>query len=308
MKKDNEAFIKAESLSGGGKKENAPEKNAEPTASETNKILKEEKKAIKEKERGSNGKDAGKLKRFKVACAVLAVSVAALTGGLLYKSLSVTESDVMLDASYKRSLYDASEQVGSIDLNLSKALATKDSAALSGYLLDAAIESELAESDIHDLPIKDENKVYTTKLINQIGDFTKMLNKKIARGESVTAEEYETLDKLREYNRKLKDALDEFISSAGENYEFNINADGNDALLSGLNQLENLSVEYPELIYDGPFSDGLLKREIKGLKGDNITSSEAKDAFLKLFAEYSPENIEVGKSVNADIPCFNVSA
>lgn len=305
MKKENEALLKAESISGNGKEKKETAENTEPTAKETNAVLKEEKRAIEERK---GGKDVRKLKRFKIACAVLAVSVVALTGGLLYKSLAKTESDVMLDAAYRRSLYDVTEQVGSIDLNLSKAIATKDSAAMSGYLLDAAIESELAESDIHDLPIKDENKVYTTKLINQIGDFTKMLNKKIARGESVTEEEYATLEKLREYNRKLKDALDEFIGNSGDGYEFNINADNGDALLSGLNQLENLSVEYPELIYDGPFSDGLLKREIKGLSGDNITSSEAKDIFSELFAEYNPQNIEVGKSVNADIPCYNVSA
>ncbi|MBO4594173.1 MAG: germination protein YpeB, partial [Clostridia bacterium] len=37
-------------------------------------------------------------------------------------------------------------------------------------------------------------------------------------------------------------------------------------------------------------------------------SSEAKEIFKRLFADYDPENIEVGKSVNAEIPCFNVSA
>ena len=302
MKKENSALIKAESLTASGK-------DGKNDIKEENRRTDEELKEIKtEMENREHKHGAGKVKRLRVAVGVLAVSVIALSGGLLYKMFGVTESDNMLNASYDRSFYDAVEQVGSIDLNLSKALATEDPSALSGYLLDAAIESELAESDIHDLPIKDENKEYTTKLINQIGDFSKTLNKKIARGEKITEEDYEILGTLYKYNRNLKDALNGFIKNRGEGYKFDIDADREDAFISGLNQLENLSVEYPELIYDGPFSDGLVKREIKGMSGDAVSAERAEEIFKNLFNDYEPQEIEVNKSVNGQIPAFNVSA
>ena len=39
--------------------------------------------------------------------------------------------------------------------------------------------------------------------------------------------------------------------------------------------LEEPSVEYPQLIYDGPFSDSVLNKEIKGLSDVQLTKDQA---------------------------------
>jgi germination protein YpeB len=78
------------------------------------------------------------------------------------------------------------------------------------------------------------------------------------------------------------------------------------ALLERFNSLQNLSVEYPELIYDGPFSDGLNDREVKGLTGASINSNQAEDIFNAIFANYKLQNVKSEGETNGYLECFNV--
>ena len=300
MEERNSAIEKAEKLA------NAQEERREKIRrdnEEMESLIDSEEKARKRRKRKPTG-----FTRLKGAVGVLAVSLAVVTAGFFVRTSVPTESDMMLDAAYRRSLYDAVEQVGSMDLNLSKALSTSDYPALSGYLFDVAIESELLESDLHALPIKEENKVNSAKLVNQIGDFSKSLEKKIVRGETPTDGDYKTLGELYKRNKKLKDALYSAANNAGANYEFDIDAGENDGFLSEFSTLENVSAEYPELIYDGPFSDGTVNREIKGLKKEKITEKAAVSKLKKLFNGYRLRDLKVERSGNETIPSFIITA
>ncbi len=238
----------------------------------------------------------------------LGIATLVLSSVLTFTFLMPSTEDNMLEAAYHKSFYDTVEQVGNIDLNLSKALATADSGALQRYLVDTAINSELAENDIQQLPLQDESKHYTTKLINQIGDFTKYLNNKIINGESLSKADYAALNGLYQANRTLKESLNKMMTTMGNDYAFSAMIDGgkSDMIIEGFSELQNLSVQYPELIYDGPFSDGLMNREIKGLKGAEVDQAYAREQFAKLFAEYNPKDIKSVGETTANIECFNV--
>lgn len=238
----------------------------------------------------------------------LGVATLVLASVLTFTFLVPSTNDTTLNHSYERAFYDVVEQVDNIDLNLSKVLATKDNGAMQKYLVDTAINSELAESDIQALPLKDQSKFYTAKLINQIGDYAKYLNNKIIDGESLTQSDREGLVRLYQANLSLKQALQKVTSEMGGDYSFTAldNANNNDILLSTLDELENLSVQYPELIYDGPFSDGLLERTVKGIKGEEITFEQAKEVFAKAFNDYSFSKIESVGETNANINCYNI--
>ena len=238
----------------------------------------------------------------------LGVATLVLASVLTFNFLMPTTNDNMLNYSYEKSFYDTVEQVDNIDLNLSKILASRDKGAIQKYLVDTAINSELAESDIQALPLHDESKFYTAKLINQIGDYAKYLNNKLIDGQALSQQDRENLVALYEANLTLKGALQKITSDMGGDYSFMEldKANSDDVLLSTLGDLENLSVQYPELIYDGPFSDGLLDREVKGIKGKEITFDEAKESFIKAFNDYSFSTIESAGETNASIECYNV--
>ena len=263
----------------------------------------------REKERAKAGKK-GRKGGYIAAIATLSFALLMLGGAFATVLLTPTASDVSLDAGYRKSFYDTVAQVENMDLNMSKTLATKDKGSAQLYLTDLAVNSELAENDLQQLPLNDENKFYTTKIVNQVGDFAKYLNKKLVNGENLTKNDYENLKNLYKANRALKNALSSAMKDMGNDYKFadmGKDFEGN-SLLNNLNELQELSVEYPELIYDGPFSDGRDGEEFKGISGEEITESQAEEVFADLIADYNPQNIRfVGKSAGI-IETYGVQA
>ncbi len=258
----------------------------------------------KEKRREQNRGRGG----YIAAIISLGLATLVLASVLTFTFLMPTVNDNLLEATYQKSFYDTVSQVDNIDLNLSKALASSDNGAVQKYLVDAAINSELAENDLQQLPLQDESKFYTTKLINQIGDYAKYLNNKLIAGETLSKSDIEGLKGLYQANKTLKESLQNTIITMGTDYSFSSLVSGakGDVVLSNFNELQNLSVSYPELIYDGPFSDGQSEREIKGLSGAEITAENAKEEFNKIFSAYALEGVMNVGETTGDIACYNV--
>ncbi len=274
-------------------------------------IERNQRQALAREERARKRKERKKSANGGLVTAVISLGIATLilSSILTFTFLTPTKNDNLLEYSYQKSYYDTVERVKNMDLNLSKVIASKDQVAMQGYLMDLAINSELAENNIQQLPLQDESKYYTSKLINQIGDYAKYLNKKIARGESLTEQEKTTLFRLSVANATLLDTLNQTTSGMDENFSFTALSEQKDsAFLQSLTELENLSVEYPELIYDGPFSDGVDNKEIKGLTGENITEAGAKEEFTKIFSNLGLTDIQNAGELNGKIECFNLSA
>ncbi len=263
---------------------------------------KQEKKKKRQKNKGFGG--------WLAAVISLGVVSLVLASVLTYTLLMPSTTDTMLESSYQKSFYSTVEQVDNIDLNLSKILASKDKSAVQKYLVDTAINSELAENEIQQLPLHDQSKEYIAKMINQIGDYAKYLNNKLLDGQALTAKDRENLQNLYYANLDFKNALQEVMKNMGNGYSFSNleNAKNKDVLLESLNQLQNLSVQYPELIYDGPFSDGLDQREIKGLSTNTVSFDKAKENFVKIFNDYSFSKIESAGKTDGDIVCYNIEA
>ena len=299
----------------------AEEKAAARNARLERKRLKQEKRqqAFLEKRNAREQKHAYKERRKErnkgvggwiAAVVSLGVATLVLSSVLTFTFLMPSTSDNMLESGYRKSFYDTVEQVSNIDVNLSKVLASSDSGAIQKYLMDTAINSEIAENDLQQLPLHDESKYYTTKLINQIGDYSKYLCNKLIDGEKLSEQDLAGLSQLYQANLTLKDALGQMTSKMRSDYSFSSMMGGGSGnlVIHGFNELQNLSVQFPELIYDGPFSDGLDQREIKGLKGEEIDDNAAREIFTKIFSEYGLEKIENTGVAGGTIEVYNVQA
>ena len=263
-------------------------------------------------EKDGEKKQKGKNKNGGLIAAVISLGIATLilASALTMTFLMPTENDNALEGEYRRSFYDTVSRVDNMDLNLSKILATKDDGAKQEYLMDLAVNSELAENSFQSLPVEDESKFYTTKLVNQIGDFAKYLNKKLVNGEELTNDDYAVLLNLYEANKNLKNSLQKIRDGMSEKFNFTDLKEGDDASLfiTELGNLENLSVEFPELIYDGPFSDGANDREIKGLTGDDVSKEDAEKEFIKIFGNAGVSDVKFDGETAEGIICYNFSA
>lgn len=287
------------------------EKRAQKAEERKQRLLsKREKRKRRDETRQKNKEQRRGFGGWLAAVISLGLATLVLASVLTFVFLVPSAEENTLEASYRKSFYDTVDQVDNIDVNLSKVMATKDAGAAQGYLLDLAVNSELAENDVQQLPLQDESKYYTTKIINQIGDYAKYLHKKIAAGEKLTEKEYENLVNLKKANESLKNALAEITANMSGDYNFTaMTESGNgDIVINNFNELQNLSANYPELIYDGPFSDGKDRREIKGLNGENVSEAAAKEIFAKLFMNFNPTAVRCDGMTESGIRCFNVSA
>ena len=210
-----------------------------------------------------------------------------------------------------RSFYDFVGYVDSMETNMSKVFVSSDEEGQQRLLGEIVVQSNLADSALGQLPIADESKYYTSKYINQVGDYCKYLNNRLIAGGDLTAKDMENLNKLYEINVNLKGVLSTLSAGIDENYDFKTLADNNanDAIIAQFNTLEKSAAEYPQMIYDGAFSDGLDALEAKGVHGEEINEQTAIERFNAYFKDYGIEKVEVtGKTENTKIESYNILA
>ena len=208
-----------------------------------------------------------------------------------------------------RNFYDFVGYVDGIETDMSKIFVSTDNGGKQRLLQELSVKSNLADSSLSQIPLTDESKYYTSKYINQVGDYAKYLNNRLIAGEKLTKEDEENLRKLYEITVELKSALSTLSASIGENYDFKnlTENNANDLIVKSFNDLERSAADYPQMIYDGPFSDGLEAVDAKGVSGEEITAKRAEENFRRDFENYKIEKVEVtGEIRNAKIDCYNV--
>ena len=268
----------------------------------------------KEIERAKKKADKNMSKKRGVKGLIVSVCLlSVLTVGLgvwLILAYTLPNGNAELENAYKKSYYEAVSYVDNMDVNLSKALATKDDTALQKYLMTLSVNAELCENNLQQLPLMDESKYYTVKLINQIGDYSKYLAEKLIDGDSLTVEERQSLKELYKGNAQLKSSLQKINEGMNKGYSFSeiVNGKSGDIVLKNFNELQELSLSYPELIYDGPFSDGDTYNNIRGLKGEEVSLQQANGILLNAFKDYSLQEITYTGTTDGDIKAYNFSA
>ncbi len=211
-------------------------------------------------------------------------------------------------ADVAESYYNLVDYVDNMDVSMSKLMVSNDKAQQQRLLGNLTTQASLAADDIARIPLKDESKYYTTKYINQVADYSKYLNNRLIDGDSITEADRENLSSLYSINTVLKEELSALNAEMGSEFDFNtiLNEGDDNMFLAKFNALEEKAVDYPKLIYDGPFSDSVDKEEPE--KAESITTREAEKKFSSIFAGYDIKNVEsVGES-EGKIDCYNVRA
>ncbi len=238
---------------------------------------------------------------------VLSVALVIMCSAFLFSVIMPSERESEYETSVKRSFFSTVSEVNNIDSNLSKAIVSNDNAKLLSYLSTTAINGELANSDLVSLPLTDDVKYYVIKAINQIADYSKYLHKKIAEGEDLTEEDKKGLHDIYEINAVLKNAFDKMQENMSGDYTFSsmLSGGNGNVVINGFSELTNMSQDFPELIYDGPFSDGKKDTVIKGLKGNDVSAEQALQTVKDVFNDYGLTDIRYNGEVKSDVEGYN---
>ena len=216
------------------------------------------------------------------------------------------------DVQARRNFYDLVECVDSIDVNLSKLIVSNDSEEQQRLLGEIRVQATLATDNLTMLSLQDETKYNTTKFINQVGDFSKMLNYKLIEGKNITTDDKESLNIMYEVNGYLKQELDELSTKLDKNFTFKSLFEGksDNLIISKFTEMESNIVTYPTLIYDGAFSDNVNNDKAKGLEFlSEISKTDAEQIVKTTFANYNLKEINlVGETVGVAIETYNFEA
>lgn len=204
------------------------------------------------------------------------------------------------------SYYSLVDYVDNMDVNMSKLLVSNDNGERQKLLVNLIEEASLAAEDITKIPLKDESKYYTTKYINQVADYSKYLNNRLIDGDSITEKDKENVRSLYEINSVLREELAKLNEDMGDDFDFKtiLNENDDNLMLEKFNELEKRAVDYPKLIYDGPFSDS-EDVEKEGTSA-SIPVMQAEEKFKGYFKEYNVKNVETLGEQYGKIECYSI--
>lgn len=196
-----------------------------------------------------------------------------------------------IENSYKQSLSEFSSLISEINFGLKKQLYSSSPALCSTLSADVYKNSSAAKECLERLPVSPENTENIYKFLATAGDFSRAVS--VSDSDGISNDNKKQLKQLINYSEKLNNE----ISSTALNYEDSdlISEDVNNMMnkidskttfSASAEDINEATGDFPTLIYDGPFSDHISKKEPALLK-DEATIS--KDAALKKAQTYLNE-------------------
>ena len=196
-----------------------------------------------------------------------------------------------LENVYQKNYYELVDNVNNADMEMSKLLNATNSAYQKKMLTEIASASKNMQNNIALLPLTGEDVLESVRFVNQLSGYTTILEEKLANGTELTTEDLEMLQELHMALISMKDNLNRISMDMRNGYSIldasnEMNGDLNSFTVD-FNQIKANDVDYPTMIYDGPFSDSVVNQKVKGLSGDEITEEEASDVLGKVFKDIS---------------------
>ncbi|MBQ7886844.1 MAG: germination protein YpeB [Clostridia bacterium] len=211
--------------------------------------------------------------------------LAVVFGVLLSLSLgaNAVQSEIMrrmqtsLSMERQRDLTDVARAMADIEINLQKLLIASGASQSAQLLGETALLAQHVESGISRLPMSMETAADAMKFAGQMGDYVMTLARQVSGGNMLSSTDEAQIEGLlaacQGLNAHLMDMGENLYADAGT-----VPDGGEMDAWPDAQRLDGSGIDYPSLIYDGPFSDGKTGGAPKGLTGERITREQARQA------------------------------
>ena len=253
-----------------------------------------------------------RMKRLVWIFVIILIVAILFLGYKLYKKNK--ESMLANENLYNQSLYELIYYMDNVKNYLAKATISTSASNAAESLTNVWREANLAQTYLSMLPIQAHELENTEKFLNQVSDYSYSLSRKNFKGESLSQEEIENLQELHKYSIEINNVVNQisFDLNAGNlnwsdltgnrdvDFAQQVNSNFNLA-----NSLEENLHQYSGLIYDGAYSEHIVSREKKMLKGDDISEDDAKNKAKEFIGNENIKEItNYGFSENASVPSY----
>lgn len=214
-----------------------------------------------------------------------------------YKSVKYAKE---LTVAHQRTVASLASYIDSLENDLRKMQYANTQTMTSGLSVSLCKASAGAKNCLSELNAGETPLNNVNKFLSQASDYIQSVNKKVASGEKLSDTDHEQITRLYNYAASLSDKIgymEEVMLSGDVSFKDAVSTlsmlrdtgDLSVSYSSTVTDAEKSFADYPTLIYDGPFSDNIMKKESEMLRyEEEISQSEAK----KRASAYSgvPEN------------------
>ncbi|WIV12268.1 germination protein YpeB [Proteiniborus sp. MB09-C3] len=262
------------------------------------------------------------MNRKGITSAILAIALLAVGVWGAYQYQLKNDYQIALNNDYQRLFHDTKAHVANVQVGLSKALLS-DSMDQNVLLLSQIMQqASLAQDKLAQLPVSHSDISKTKKYLTQVADYSYSMIRQHLDGNKPDSKQREAMFKLQDYSayltRELSTVQDKIMTGQmtlgkiQQKQREGLKEADKDMLNTRLTKFEETMTEYPELIYDGPFSDQIMNMKPKGLGEKNVSADEARKIAEDFLGDQQKGNLELfeeGEHSNnaATIPSYTFS-
>ncbi len=216
---------------------------------------------------------------------LLTVVLALVCGLAILKSNQLSEMSLKYENTLKASLRQATNDMRTVENDLSKLMITVNEYACTQLLATVKEKSASCARELSRLPIVATGVQNTLKLSNQISSYCDVALKNYSDGEGLPRDFDKQIKEFFETCRSINAQLNT-VEGDVLNKNLLLLEVGKKESTGIFSSIDNDTVEYPSVIFDGPFSDGQARNTPKTERGE-ITIEEASETVKKLGIEWN---------------------
>lgn len=240
----------------------------------------------------------------------LGVTTLALGTMLTFGWMNMNGMEAQMSASHTESLYELNSIVDNLDSDLSKMRVSNSKNEQVKLLTEIIIESETAETVLERLPMEMQLTQNMVSFVNKMGDSAQSMLYQVASGKALSESQLASLDYMYKTNSELKNIINELTATSGGSDMIAAMQGKADSLMYlSFGEMQNISIETPKEINDGPFAENVKKVSPKNLQGlEEITAPRAEELAKKYFSAYGVTEARcTGETVAEQLSLYNVT-
>lgn len=253
----------------------------------------------------------GSRARRRYVIAIVSLSLAIVSLGIVTLSMYSSSEYYknQLENDYQRAFFELTSTVSNMEIKLSKLMVMQSEKQIQKNLYDVSRQADNAQASLAQLPISHNTIDKTMKFVNQLGGLSESLAESVAKGNSLTSDQLNQIDDLYGVNKTISKELRAMLIKFSEQKvkimpKNSQSTNKVDTVGDKFGELQNTSVDYPKMIFDGPFSDGVVNAEIK-LTGKEIQESEAKEKLTQYLSDFKVNSIDYIDETKGKIATYN---
>lgn len=251
-----------------------------------------------------------KQRYYLIGISVSFISVVVLFIALIISLyVSMQKYSTQLENNYKSNLYQLVQNVDDLQVDMSKLIATSSKESQREILTNMRTSCTLAVGNLSVLPIASNKVESVNNFFNMVSGFSQSLIDKINNDKEIEDEEYSNIEKLFDKCTIFLYDMNEFVSKASFDYsilkDIDLSNENDSSFTAGVANGNNPESDMPTLIFDGPFAESVVAKEVKGLPEIVLTREECEERLDGILEYYSGYQVEYVGESNGELETYN---